>query len=138
MTEKSIMREVMLAASKLGVRLLRNNCGHAWIGNAKRISAVQTVTVYPGDVVVRQARPIHFGLAVGSSDLIGWTPYSVSRTDADEGRVLAVFTAVETKSDTGRATQEQENFVEQVRKDGGIGVIAHSVDEAIAAIRARN
>lgn len=50
-TEADIMREVQLAASKLGCRLFRNNVGMAKI----------------------EGRVIKYGLVKGSSDLIGWT-----------------------------------------------------------------
>ena len=52
MTEADIMRQIQLAATKLGARLFRNNVGMA--------------TTNTGSV-------IRFGLAVGSADLIGWS-----------------------------------------------------------------
>ncbi len=64
-------------------------------------------------------RMIRFGLSVGSSDLIGF---------AMRGEV-AVFLAVEVKSATGRATPQQTQFLDAVRRAGGIGILARSVDE---------
>lgn len=56
------------------------------------------------------------GLCKGSSDFIGWTK---------EGR----FAAVEVKTATGRISQEQENFIKQVRKSGGFACIVRSVED---------
>lgn len=52
-----------------------------------------------------------FGLCVGSSDLIGWCKLT--------GRVAAL----EIKRQGGKASAEQVNFIEQVRKAGGFGAI---------------
>jgi len=66
--------------------------------------------------------PIRFGLCVGSSDLIGITP---------DGR----FLAVEIKTKTGRVRPEQQQFIDAIRRKGGIAGIARSVDDAIALLR---
>ena len=62
-------------------------------------------------------RKVRTGLCVGSSDLVGWT---------NTGR----FLAIEVKTPTGKPTQEQVNFLEQVNKSGGIAFIARSPEEA--------
>jgi hypothetical protein len=46
------------------------------------------------------------------------------------GRTMAVFTAVEVKSATGRATAEQRAFIQHVQAAGGIAGVVRSVDEA--------
>lgn len=51
MTETRLQRRIMVALSKIGVRIFRNNVGVAKQGD----------------------RIIKFGLCKGSSDLIGWT-----------------------------------------------------------------
>lgn len=86
-----------------GGRLFRNNVG---------------VATFPGGQTVK------YGLCVGSSDLIGWTPITI--TPDMVGRTVAVFTAFETKRavKAKKATPKQINFVEHVRAAGGIaGVI---------------
>ena len=50
------------------------------------------------------------------------------------GRTMAVFTAVEVKTATGRATKEQRAFVEHVRSAGGIAGVVRSVDDAKALL----
>ena len=80
----------------------------------------------------RSGQWIKYGLCVGSSDLIGWR--SVEITPDMVGRRVAVFTAVEAKSDTGRLTAQQTAFLDAVRAAGGIGIMARSADEAVAGV----
>jgi len=115
MTEAAIMRAIQLAVSKQGdCRLLRNNVGVA---------------------VTESGSVIRFGLAVGSSDLIGWTPITV--TEDMIGKRIAVFTSVEVKrSPRQKPTQEQFNFLDAVKKAGGIAIVACSVEEVLTALKA--
>ncbi|MEM7046052.1 MAG: VRR-NUC domain-containing protein [Pseudomonadota bacterium] len=79
-------------------RVFRNNVG---------------VATYPGGERVR------YGLCPGSSDLIGWMPVTI--TPEMVGKTVAVFLAVEVKGPRGRLSGAQENFLERVKKAGGIG-----------------
>lgn len=106
-------------------RMFRNNVGVGWIG--------QQLVTRPGTVLLKDARPLHAGLCEGSSDLIGYTTIEV--TPEMVGRQIAVFTALEVKTPTGRATPKQLNFIEQVRKSGGIAGIARSPEEAANLIK---
>lgn len=107
-TESDILKLVHVETSKYGARVFRNNVGMAYAG-----SDVQWVG---RDVIIKNARIIHFGLGEGSSDLIGFT-----RT----GR----FLAIETKTATGRVTDKQQNFINQVNAFGGVGFIARGLDD---------
>ena len=100
MKESDIQRLIMLALSEAGCLIFRNN-----VGVLKNAAGI----------------PIRFGLAVGSSDLIGIAP---------GGR----FLAVEIKTPTGKATPEQMRFIEAVRARGGIAGIARSPAEALALL----
>lgn len=60
---------------------------------------------------------VRTGLCAGSSDLIGWT-------------ATGVFLAIEVKSDDGDAKPEQLEFIETVKRHGGVAFIARSVKEA--------
>jgi hypothetical protein len=62
---------------------------------------------------------IKFGLAPGSSDLIGW----INRCG------IAVFLALEVKDHNGRPTREQLAFIDTVRAGGGIAGVVRSVDD---------
>lgn len=128
MSEIKIMKQVQIFASTIGVKLLRNNILTAWMSNhIFRPSAKTTVTVYPGDVVLTQARQVKAGLGDGTSDLIGW--HTIIITEAMVGSRVAVIAVCETKSNTGRVTKQQKQFIETIINDGGIGIIARSPDD---------
>lgn len=76
----------------------------------------------------RTGRPIQFGLAKGSADLIGLR--TVTITPDMVGRQVAVFTSLEIKTPTGRATPEQRSWLEMVRSRGGLAGIARSIQDA--------
>jgi len=76
----------------------------------------------------RTGRPVQFGLARGSADLIGWR--TVTITPEMVGQQIAVFTSIEVKTTTGRLTPEQHNWLHAVRKAGGIAGVARSVQDA--------
>lgn len=101
MTEAVLSREIMLAVSRVGARLFRNNVGQ-----------LQDI----------DGRWIRYGVCnPGGSDLIGWTA---------DGR----FLAVEVKHGRTVTTSQQIRFVEAVRKSGGVGVIARSVEDVLQAL----
>lgn len=103
MTELAIQREIMLAASTPTRRLFRNNVG---------------------SLEDKRGQWVRFGLAVGSSDLIGLT--SVTITPEMVGRRIAVFTAIEVKHEAP-VTSDQLAFIKTVLAMGGIAGVAHSV-----------
>lgn len=133
MTEHRTQQEILLAMGRGLRRLWRNNVGTAWAGQGQQITAANRFTIgqtlKPGDVVVRQARILHAGLCPGSADLIGYTTVEV--TPDMVGQRVAVFTAVEVKSATGRPTPQQAAFLEHIRQAGGRAGIARSVDDAV-------
>ena len=92
-----------------------------------RPSKSMSIPVEVGDIVIRKARPLHAGLCEGSSDLIGWT--TVQITPDMVGKKVAIFTGVECKSKKGKASEEQKNFDKVVKNNGGISVIAKTVDD---------
>ncbi|WP_062114055.1 VRR-NUC domain-containing protein [Aureimonas sp. AU40] len=128
-----LMNSCLLALSRAGSLVWRNNTGSGWAGKSFELSAGQTYRAKGGERVVMAARPLRAGLCTGSSDIIGGTPVVV--TPEMVGRTVLVFTAVEIKDGTGRATPEQKNFVDVVRKSGGFAAIARSVADAVAAIK---
>ena len=76
----------------------------------------------------RTGRPVQFGLARGSADLIGWRTITV--TPDMVGSRLAVFTSIEVKTPTGRLTPAQSAWLGVVRGAGGIAGVARSVRDA--------
>ena len=132
MSEKSLQSEIMLAIGKFcpTVRLFRNNCGKGVCGSQYvRIDRLQTVTLHPGDWVVRQGRMVDFGLFHGSGDLIGYetveTPVPVQ---------IARFLSIECKTPTGKIEPAQVTWAANVRAAGGKALIARSVDEAVTGV----
>lgn len=110
--ETPIVKDIQLAASRAGARLLRNNVG-----------ALED----------KRGRFVTFGLCPGSSDLIGWIPVKI--TPDMVGQTVAIFTAVEGKTPEGRERQNQKDFIDAVRTAGGRAGFARSVEQAISIIR---
>lgn len=81
----------------------------------------------------RTGRPVQFGLARGSADLIGWRTVVV--TPEMVGQRLAVFTSIEVKTPTGHLTPAQSAWLGTVRGAGGIAGIARSVRDAEEILR---
>ena len=129
MSEHITQQQILLAHGSGSVRLWRNNVGTGWAGQATKVTAGNLRTVSqalrPGDVVIRQGRPLHAGLCVGSSDLIGYR-----QVDG-----VAQFVALEVKSATGRPTAQQVQFIDHINAVGGLAGIARSVDDAAAILR---
>lgn len=109
-TEAEVQRDILLIAPVHGARLLRNNSGM---------------------LQDRTGRWVAYGLGNSGSkkdtsagDLIGWTDV--------EGR--AVFTSVECKRRGEKPTEKQVAWCSAIQKQGGIGVIAYSVDDFVDAV----
>lgn len=80
----------------------------------------------------RTGRPVQFGLARGSADLIGWRTITI--TPDMVGQRLAVFTSLEVKTFTGRLTPAQHNWLGAVRGAGGMAGVARSVADALQIV----
>ena len=81
----------------------------------------------------RTGRPVQFGLARGSADLIGWRTITI--TPEMVGTQLAVFTSIEVKTPTGRVRPEQHAWLGAVQAAGGIAGVARSVADAHAILK---
>lgn len=112
-TEATILRQILIRASQLGAKLFRNQTGQYKLADPECAHC----RMY--------GRVLRSGLCVGSADLIGWTA---------EGR----FIAIEVKGPAGRATPEQQQFIDVARACGAVAVVARSVEEAEAAIGTRS
>jgi hypothetical protein len=112
MKESDLLKIIQMELSSQKVRLFRNNVG-------------QTET--------NDGRIIRYGVCnPGGSDLIGWTPRKI--TIEDVGKTFALFTAIECKTGKLKATPAQLNFIDQVRKAGGLAGIARDEVEATEII----
>ena len=110
-SEQRIQQEIRLAISKGDCRVFRNNTG---------------------TLRDQHGRPVSFGLAKGSSDLIGWTTRTITADMV--GQQVAVFTSIEVKSATGRLRPEQQQWLDAVQAAGGIAGVARSVDDALRIV----
>jgi hypothetical protein len=106
--EADLSRRIQLRASELGCRLFRQNVALAWVG--------ELVSNRNGTVTLHNARPLHAGLCVGSSDLIGWS-------------MDGLFVAIEIKLPGKNPTTAQAAFLKAVASAGGISGVARSVED---------
>jgi hypothetical protein len=123
--ETGILKKIMRAlGSRKWTRAFRNNIGLAWFGTL--LSNKDNIAV------LKNPRRVEYGLQVGTSDII--LVHSVEVTAAMVGRRVAVFGAIEVKTETGRVTEEQRNFIATVQRFGGIAGIARSETEAAGIV----
>ena len=129
MSEKNIQSEIMLATSRAGATVFRNNVANAVAGQMTRVEKDGPVMLRKGDWIVKNGRRTQFGLCVGSSDLIGWRALVI--TPEMGGRRIARFLALEVKTATGKTTTDQKRFIDAVRAAGGLAGVVRSADEAV-------
>ena len=122
--ESVIVKQVMIEASRLGARLFRNNRGMF--------------------LTIDGLRKVKAGLeAEGASDCIGFTPVTITADMV--GQTIAVFTAAEVKKSTWKrpsteTEMKQQNFINFVNKNGGIGFFINCAEnlKKELAIRFKN
>lgn len=117
--EAEIQNTIRAELSRGPTRLFRQNSGTGWTGEHTRTR--------DGAVVIKDPRPLHAGFK-GLSYLGGW--HTVTITQEMVGRQVAVYVALEVKTKTGRASAEQQRFVETVTAAGGIAGVVRSVGAA--------
>ena len=81
----------------------------------------------------RTGQWVRFGLAKGSSDLIGFKTIKV--TPEMIGQDLAVFTSIEVKTNTGQLSKYQHNWLQAVKSAGGIVGVARTVRDALEILK---
>jgi hypothetical protein len=120
MIESDAAKNILRRVTAFGVTLFRNNVGTGWVG---------VHTIKAGVLTLKQFRRIVFGLCVGSSDYIGFTKKII------DGKQVAVFTAFEIKrSMSAKRTKEQADFINMVKKNGGIAGFVSTIDDVKAAL----
>lgn len=118
MNEHNIQNKIRLALNEYGT-FFRANVGRGWVGDV--------ISKMGGVLKLKNARPFSTGLPPGFSDLFGITPVTI--TPDMVGQTVGVFTAIEVKTPTGKVSQKQKNFIEQVKKNGGKAIVARGVDD---------
>ena len=105
-TESALVRTLLLAGSALGAVLFRNNVGR---------------------LRTKDGAYVQYGLCVGSSDLIGYVPVVI--TPDMVGRRVALFCAVECKTETGRISEDQRRFLAALERAGAVSGVARSAGD---------
>lgn len=120
-SEKAIMNDALVALSGEPESLYRrNNTGQAWQGKKVQVRTGELIRVEQGMVILRAARPITFGLP-GSGDI--------------EGAQQGFAVSVETKTDIGQQSEQQEKFQAAWERAGGIYILARSPAEAVSKVK---
>lgn len=123
--ESEIQARVMRALSQdPDVRIFRNQVGLAWQGDYCSNKG--------GILILRNSRPIKFGLIPGSADAIGWKTITI--TPQDVGKRFAVFTSIEIKKISGRPSDAQINWLDVTTAAGAFSGIARSPEQALAIV----
>ena len=81
----------------------------------------------------RTGRWVQFGLAKGSSDLIGFK--TVKITPEMIGKEIAQFVSIEIKTERGKLTDIQKNWLQKVQSSGGIVGVARTVKDALNILK---
>ena len=105
--EKSLLNKILKTLNR-DQRYFRINAGMGWTGD--------TQYWQKGDLFIRNARPLH-AAPEGWPDLSGWETITI--TSDMVGQKIAVFSAIEVKSQTGRLTKKQKSFKDLLEKMGG-------------------
>ncbi len=127
-TGSDLVARVRLAIGGMdGVRVFRNNTGLGWVGEMDKARSKMPLLI-----ALRNPRPLHAGLVVGGSDLIGIR--SVVVTPDMVGQKHGLFLAAECKDGSGRVTPEQQTFLDFVRVYGGIAGVVRSAEDAVRLI----
>ena len=116
MTEKQLQNIIMLEiGGRKDTRLFRNTVGMGYQGS---------VVAKRGDTItLKNYRPVVYGLAPGSADLIGW----------HNGR----FLSIEVKGPRTPVKDTQKDWETAVNEHGGIACIARSLDAVYHALEIR-
>ena len=81
----------------------------------------------------RTGKWVRFGLAKGSSDLIGFK--TVKITPEMIGQDIAQFVSIEIKTERGKLTEVQQNWLQKVHDSGGIVGVARSIQDALKIVK---
>jgi hypothetical protein len=81
----------------------------------------------------RTGQWVQFGLAKGSSDLIGFKTIKI--TPEMIGQEIAQFVSLEIKTESGKLSTIQQNWLQKVKSSGGIVGVARTVKDALNILK---
>lgn len=119
--EHELQKRIAVTCNNSDTRLWRIDNGSAWHGRVTKSPDGRSGVIF-------NPRRFKYGPGVGFPDLFGFTMVEI--TEEMVGCELPVFTAIEVKTDKGRASNEQKNFIQMVKDHNGIAGIARNIDEA--------
>lgn len=133
-TEHRIQNEIRNALAGMCI-LFRANVGKGWTSSLPPFKAPKpmVVSLQPGDVVLRAARPFDTGLPPGFSDTFG--SVAVRVTDDMVGQDIAVALYGEIKDADGRLQANQVQFLKAMKAQGARVGVWRSVDDALKTVR---
>lgn len=118
-TEAQLQSEIALAFNRGRTRLYKNVAGNYWTG--------RLVEFTNGIAKLASARRIKTGMVTGAADRIGF--HQITITPEMCGKTIAVYAAIELKTDTGQLRPEQKQFLKVTEDMGGIAGVARSVED---------
>ena len=122
MSEKNLQTQILnQLGSRTDIRLFRNTSGHGVQGT------IIDVGDRAGDIYVKNARRVTWGLCKGSSDLIGIKKVKI--TPEMVGQEIGQFVSIEVKAAKGRLTDEQKAWLAMVESFGGLAVVVRAVGD---------
>lgn len=117
-SEKAILNASLIAVTAIEQTMAwRNNTGMGWQGERRNVGVGQMLRIERGMVVLVDARPIRFGLH-GSPDILGLT--------------RGIAFGLETKTRSGRQSDEQRAFARAFAAAGGRYELVRAVEDATA------
>lgn len=128
MLEHDIQNQIRFAISKSRLATcFRANVGEAWTGEEKRNR--------DGSITISEPRRLQTGLPKGFSDLFCVVPVTI--TPDMVGQTVARVAFVEVKTERGRLSPAQKNFLEQMSALGALTGVARSPEDAIKILKGK-
>lgn len=129
MSEHDIQSQIRIAISQNKSRSFRINVGVAWTGNKIKTNSDGSKTIYDPRPFATFGSVDETKKLKGFSDLFVITPTVI--TPDMVGKKIAIIGFVEVKDDTGKPSDEQLDFIEQMQNLGARAGVARSVDDAV-------
>jgi len=133
-TEHRIQNDIRNALAGACI-LWRANVGTGWQGVGKPFKATKpmVVSLQPGDMVLRQARPFSTGLPEGFTDTFGMVHVTITQDMVGKQFPLPLFGEI--KREDGRRSAPQSRFGSAMQAHGAVYGLWRSVADAEATIR---
>ena len=125
--ETNIRNSAVMAASKAGARLFRNQVGAGWVCPPNRTKKyTKNGKRY---VLLEEPRWLEYGFPVGSGDDQGFLPVVIT---ADMiGQTFARYVNAEAKTETGKPRKGQPEWHEFVWANGGLSGFYRSDEDML-------